>query len=84
GILKYLTRDSEIAKGAASPILFNYLGQLDEDINSGEFSSSHLSPGEAAGKGITREHPLEINAVVFRGKLAIQTTYNTRAYSEDV
>ncbi|MBR8664605.1 bacitracin non-ribosomal peptide synthetase BacC [Bacillus paralicheniformis] len=84
GILKYLTRDSEIAKGATSPILFNYLGQLDEDINSGEFSSSHLSPGEAAGKGITREHPLEINAVVFRGQLAIQTTYNTRAYSEDV
>ncbi|WP_105981064.1 bacitracin non-ribosomal peptide synthetase BacC [Bacillus paralicheniformis] len=84
GILKYLTRDSEIAKGATSPILFNYLGQLDEDINSGEFSSSHLSPGEAAGKGITRENPLEINAVVFRGQLAIQTTYNTRAYSEDV
>ncbi|MFC8148507.1 bacitracin non-ribosomal peptide synthetase BacC [Bacillus paralicheniformis] len=84
GILKYLTRDSEIAKGAASPILFNYLGQLDEDINSGEFSSSHLPPGESAGKGITREHPLEINAVVFREKLAIQTTYNTRAYSEDV
>ncbi|MCY8372394.1 non-ribosomal peptide synthase/polyketide synthase, partial [Bacillus haynesii] len=84
GILKYLTRDSEIAKGATSPILFNYLGQLDEDINSGEFSSSHLPPGEAAGKGITRENPLEINAVVFRGRLAIQTTYNTRAYSEDV
>ncbi|MCY9393355.1 amino acid adenylation domain-containing protein, partial [Bacillus haynesii] len=84
GILKYLTRDSDIGKGAASPILFNYLGQLDEDINSGEFSSSHLPPGEAAGKGITREHPLEINAMVFNGRLAIQTTYNTRAYSEDV
>nr|WP_150149854.1 non-ribosomal peptide synthase/polyketide synthase [Bacillus swezeyi] len=84
GILKYLTRDPDIIKGAASPILFNYLGQLDEDINNKAFSSSPLSPGEAIGNGIIREHPMEINALVLNGQLTIQTTYHTRAYNEDI
>ncbi|MEC1536488.1 non-ribosomal peptide synthase/polyketide synthase [Bacillus sonorensis] len=84
GILKYVAKDADIIKDGKSPILFNYLGQLDEDIDNEEFSSSRLSPGESIGRGIIREHPIEINAIVFNGRLTIQTTYNTKAYNEDI
>nr|WP_309245933.1 non-ribosomal peptide synthase/polyketide synthase [Bacillus glycinifermentans] len=83
GILKYTAKDADLIKGANTPILFNYLGQLDEDINSKEFTSSWLSPGESIGNGITRENPMEINALVFNGRLTIQTTYNAKVFDED-
>ncbi|NEY82417.1 amino acid adenylation domain-containing protein, partial [Bacillus sp. 3H-10] len=84
GILKYLTEDKDLWNGEQPPILFNYLGQMDKELNNTVFSSSWLPTGESIGGKRTRENAMEINAVVLGGRLMIDTTYNTTVYSEDV
>ncbi|EJQ37641.1 amino acid adenylation domain-containing protein [Bacillus cereus BAG5X1-1] len=84
GILKHLVEDQDLLNAEQPPILFNYLGQMDEDFNNTVFSSSWMSPGESIGKNHMRENPIDINAVVLDGRLMIDTTYNTKAYKEDV
>ncbi|WP_139487924.1 non-ribosomal peptide synthase/polyketide synthase [Brevibacillus dissolubilis] len=82
GILKYVTQDPDLAKEETAPLLFNYLGQMDQDMNNEQFSSSWFSTGEAIGDNITRATPMEINALVVNGQLTISTTYNTKVYDQ--
>ncbi|WP_235843092.1 condensation domain-containing protein, partial [Metabacillus fastidiosus] len=83
GILKHLSEDEELRKAAQPPLLFNYLGQMDEDLQNAVFSSSSLPTGESIGNKHTRENAMEMNAVVLDGRLIIDTTYNTKVYSEE-
>lgn len=79
-----MSKDSDLWHIEQPPLLFNYLGQMDADINNTIFSSSWISAGESIGGKHTRETPIEMNAVVLDGKLTIDTTYNTKVYAEDV
>ncbi|MGX5439997.1 non-ribosomal peptide synthase/polyketide synthase [Bacillus thuringiensis] len=84
GVLKHLSGDQDLWNVEQPPILFNYLGQMDGDLNNTVFSSSWISAGESIGGKHTRENPMEMNAVVLDGKLTIDTTYNTKVYAKDV
>ncbi|PIK32704.1 non-ribosomal peptide synthetase, partial [Bacillus siamensis] len=82
GILKYLNEDPELKAAPQPPLLFNYLGQMDEDLQNAAFSSSGLPTGESIGSRHTRENAMEMNAIVLDGQLVIDTTYNTKVYSK--
>ncbi|MGX5439995.1 amino acid adenylation domain-containing protein [Bacillus thuringiensis] len=84
GVLKHSIEGQDLWNAEQPPILFNYLGQMDEDLNNTVFSSSWISTGESIGGKHTRENPMEMNAVVLDGRLIIDTTYNTKVYTEDV
>ncbi|HDX9649186.1 TPA: amino acid adenylation domain-containing protein, partial [Bacillus cereus] len=84
GVLKQLSGDPDLWNIEQPPILFNYLGQMDTDLNNTIFSSSWISAGESIGGKHIRETPIEMNAIVLDGKLTIDTTYNTKVYAEDV
>ncbi|WP_367387265.1 amino acid adenylation domain-containing protein [Bacillus vallismortis] len=82
GILKHLNEDSELKAAPQPPLLFNYLGQMDEDLQNAAFSSSSLPTGESIGNRHARENAMEMNAIVLDGQLVIDTTYNTKVYSK--
>nr|WP_314464361.1 non-ribosomal peptide synthase/polyketide synthase [uncultured Clostridium sp.] len=84
GILKYMNKDPEFNVNDSAPILFNYLGQMDEDMNSNGFQASWLPMGESMGNEIVRENGLEINSVVLNHKLNISATFNNRKYDKEV
>ncbi|PEU19965.1 non-ribosomal peptide synthetase, partial [Bacillus wiedmannii] len=84
GVLKHLAKDKELLKDERSPISFNYLGDMDQDINRGEFSASKLSIGETVGKKIARNTSIEMNLMVLNGELVIHTTFNELEYSENM
>lgn len=52
GILKYLRKDEGLIKDEKPPILFNYLGELDHDLTTEQFSSSKLSTGQSIGEKV--------------------------------
>lgn len=52
GILKYLRKDEGLLKDEKPPILFNYLGELDHDLTTEQFSSSKLSAGQSIGEKV--------------------------------
>ena len=82
GILKYLDKDEVIYNSAHPVILFNYLGQMDEDIVSDVFVPSDLSSGKGMGKDIVRDNSIEIAAIIVEGKLTIRVSYNTKVYEK--
>ncbi|PFJ14079.1 condensation domain-containing protein, partial [Bacillus cereus] len=61
GILKYLSKEKYLLNEQKAPISFNYLGELDQDINRREFSASKWSIGETVCKKINRNTSIEMN-----------------------
>ncbi len=82
GILKYLLEDSDLGKHEKPPILFNYLGQLD-NFHSDLFSLSWLPSGRSNGDKTAWIPSLEIVAAVVNDCLTISTSYSENEYSED-
>lgn len=83
GILKYLRKDEGLLKDEKPPILFNYLGELDHDLTTEQFSSSKLSAGQSIGEKSARDASVEIDSVVAGRQLMISTTFNEYEYSPD-
>lgn len=83
GILKYLRKDEGLIKDEKPPILFNYLGELDHDLTTEQFSSSKLSTGQSIGEKSARDASVEIDSVVVGRQLMISTTFNEYEYSPD-
>ncbi|MCY8615722.1 bacitracin non-ribosomal peptide synthetase BacB [Bacillus haynesii] len=83
GILKYLRKDEVLLKDEKPPILFNYLGELDHDLTTEQFSSSKLSAGQSIGEKSARDASVEIDSVVAGRQLMISTTFNEYEYSPD-
>ncbi len=86
GILKYLTAQEN--KGALKfnlkpEILFNYLGQFDNDIKSEMFEVSDISTGISVNPETNRSYAFEINGMVAGGKLTLQFNYNRKEYREN-
>lgn len=82
GVLKHLAKDKGFVNEEKAPISFNYLGELDQDVNRREFSASKWPIGETVGKKITRNTSIEMNSMVLNGELVIHTTFNELEYSE--
>lgn len=84
GILKYMSNELPMLKEQTPPLLFNYLGQMDQDINSGLFRSSWLSAGNPVGDDVIRANPMEVIAYVADGQLMINITYNHKLFDESI
>lgn len=84
GLLRYLG-EPEIAERmrthASPPVIFNYLGQLDQSLPEGSmFAIAGESAGPARGSANKRSHELDVNARVVGGRLHVSWTYSTARY----
>jgi non-ribosomal peptide synthase protein (TIGR01720 family) len=83
GILKYITSDEnkkDIHFKLQPQIVFNYLGQFDQDIKTGFFQVADISPGYSISPDSQRLYPLEIVGIVVEGMLRISINYNNEAF----
>ncbi|CAM4488354.1 non-ribosomal peptide synthetase [Paenibacillus tarimensis] len=71
------------AEPQAPEIVFNYLGQFDNDLATGVFEPSAYSGGYESSGSNTSEYALDIAAVVENGQLAVAVTYNRDEYREE-
>ncbi|MEH2337088.1 amino acid adenylation domain-containing protein [Nostoc sp.] len=85
GILRYLCKDKTVKEQiqaiAASEISFNYLGQFDQVESETGWKFAPESAGAIHSLKQTRDHLLDINAVVVAGELQIDWTYNSHVHT---
>lgn len=85
GILKYLSSlegKSEINFDVQPEIGFNYLGQVDDSINTDNFEKYDLGIEASFGDNIKCIHKIEINAMIVDGKLEVRTSYDKEEYNK--
>jgi amino acid adenylation domain-containing protein/non-ribosomal peptide synthase protein (TIGR01720 family) len=84
GILRYLTRHSELSGEAEPEVVFNYLGQFDRMVQDSQFLSfAPESSGPWHSPSQRRRHPLEINGLVIDGQLELWWTYSERLHKAE-
>jgi amino acid adenylation domain-containing protein/non-ribosomal peptide synthase protein (TIGR01720 family) len=87
GVLRYLRSDSQVAARLRqlrpAPVLFNYLGRLDQALSTGRmFNSSIVSTGPVRSPRQTRPHLLEINCMVSEAKLQAAFAYSDEVHAQ--
>jgi len=85
GILKYAAsaENRKALKFDCKPeIIFNYMGQFDQDINNPVFEISKLPDGQKISGNSERAHILEIDGGIAGGKLELTFAYNKMQYKE--
>lgn len=86
GILRYLAnRDAikDIEFKINPEIIFNYLGQLDEDISTDVFTVSRIASGNNVSDKNENKFAITINGMVVDGRLNMSFSYNKKEYSQD-
>ncbi|MEH2068927.1 MAG: amino acid adenylation domain-containing protein [Nostoc sp.] len=85
GILRYLCKDRTVKEKIqtipASKISFNYLGQFDQVQSETGWKFAPESAGDIHSLKQTRNHLLDINALVVAGELQIDWTYNSHIHT---
>ncbi|EJV87811.1 non-ribosomal peptide synthetase [Bacillus cereus] len=83
GMLKYLTKEG-VNKGInlQTDISFNYLGQFDQDINSGLLFYSNLNKGSEMSPLMRLDQSIQINSLVESGRLKIKVEFNEKKYTK--
>ncbi|MDP5144804.1 amino acid adenylation domain-containing protein [Rheinheimera baltica] len=83
GLLRQLTEDAELVKqcqGNESAILFNYLGQFDEQQEQGAFSFSRLNSGANVSPNRQRMHQFSCTSLVNQGCCHVTLGYNSASF----
>jgi non-ribosomal peptide synthase protein (TIGR01720 family) len=83
GLLRYLGSDSARQALAALPepkVVFNYLGQFDQDLGDGRFTPSKVSAGTLVDPATPLNRELEINGQVFAGQLGLTFRFSGQRY----
>jgi non-ribosomal peptide synthase protein (TIGR01720 family) len=83
GILRYLTpaeHKEDIEFKHEPPIGFNYLGQIDADLEEKSFGIAAESPGQTVSLYSRQEFELEISGIISRNCLSISITFNQKQY----
>jgi non-ribosomal peptide synthase protein (TIGR01720 family) len=83
GLLRYLGDDSARQSLATLPepkVVFNYLGQFDQDLGDGRFSPSKVSAGALVDPSTPLNRELEINGQVFAGQLGLTFRFSGQRY----
>lgn len=86
GILKYLTHNNKkenIAFERQPQLLFNYLGQIDEDVDQLSMSVAKESSGKDISPKGNREHEIVITNIVQDQKLRISISYGNQQYDKE-
>ncbi|WP_051776054.1 non-ribosomal peptide synthetase [Paenibacillus tyrfis] len=81
GIMKHLLVENE--KSDNADVLFNYLGQFDQDIQSEIFEISAVETNNNISGQLSRVHKLEINGMVSHGRLTFSVDYNRCEFKEE-
>ncbi|WP_414754485.1 amino acid adenylation domain-containing protein [Anabaena sp. CCY 9910] len=85
GILRYLCKDSNVKEKIqtvpTAEISFNYLGQFDQVQSETGWKFAPETTGSVQSLKQTRNHLLDINALVIEGKLRIEWTYNSHIHT---
>ncbi|HWV68762.1 amino acid adenylation domain-containing protein, partial [Chitinophaga sp.] len=76
GIDRYIKPDAEKANMEKIPVLFNYLGQLDEGSDNPLFSTLHIPPGRETHAENEMYCQLEYNLMIIDGVLTIALSFN--------
>ena len=86
GILRYMSDDATLRKALANvtwDIEFNYLGQLDNALNSNDWlSAATENPGENLHKNTPHKTRLDVNSFIADGELQISFGYSSKDYDE--
>ncbi|WP_026475839.1 non-ribosomal peptide synthetase [Alkaliphilus transvaalensis] len=85
GLLKYLTspeNKKELVFNLMPEVSFNYLGQLDNELNTDVFELSDLSKGDEFSPNGERTHSIEINGLIINGEFVINLSFNKHQYNE--
>ncbi|WP_460042944.1 non-ribosomal peptide synthase/polyketide synthase [Pseudomonas sp. S2_H01] len=83
GLLRYLGNDAVRQSLAALPepkVVFNYLGQFDQDLGDGRFAPSGVSAGALVDPATPLNRELEINGQVFAGQLGLTFRFSGQRY----
>ncbi|MCK4259541.1 MAG: amino acid adenylation domain-containing protein [Halanaerobiales bacterium] len=84
GVLKYLTKQPfQVDDQKDVGVLFNYLGQFDEDLANDLFSFAPEEIGLEIGFENHRTSLLEINSMVIEGKFKIEVHFSTRRFRKE-
>ncbi|WP_212004577.1 non-ribosomal peptide synthetase/type I polyketide synthase [Chitinophaga sp. HK235] len=81
GVLKYISKTGLSTGKNPWDVVFNYLGQLDNIISSGDnLSMAAESTGSAIGADYPVEEKLSINSIVKNGELVLEWRYSTHHF----
>ena len=86
GLLRYLGTEAVRQQLAALPepkVVFNYLGQFDQDLGDGRFAPASTSPGTLIDPATPLNRELEINAQVFAGQLGLTFRFSGQRYRRE-
>ncbi|RIE04951.1 hypothetical protein D3H35_03170 [Cohnella faecalis] len=84
GLLKYGKAAAEGRTWKLKPeVSFNYLGQFDQDVETGLFAGSRYGAGGSVSPNVERTSTLSINGMVLGGHLQLTIDYNGKAYEAD-
>ncbi|WP_159888659.1 non-ribosomal peptide synthetase, partial [Paenibacillus puerhi] len=84
GIWRYLSDASkEFGHGEEPEISFNYLGQFDQELQSGVMKMSPYSSGREISPRARRTHALDINGLIAGGELSLTISYSSKQYRKD-
>jgi non-ribosomal peptide synthase protein (TIGR01720 family) len=84
GILKYLSNgkyNDVIDFNNEPQVCFNYLGQLDQDMNTEIFNKSKILPENMVSKNSEKEYPIEFNSMVVDGVLKFTISFNGKEFT---
>jgi amino acid adenylation domain-containing protein/non-ribosomal peptide synthase protein (TIGR01720 family)/FkbM family methyltransferase len=83
GILEYLTPGKlkeEMNFNLNPRLIFNYLGQFDEDVKKGTFGFAREPAGNTSSINIKRNHELAVTGMITDRRLAVSIAYSRRQY----
>ncbi|WP_426454525.1 amino acid adenylation domain-containing protein [Paenibacillus sp. S-38] len=84
GMLRYLSELCEPGLFSAEPeISFNYLGQFDQDLQSGAMRLSPFSTGPSMSGTTVMKHVLNINGLIADGCLTMEIQYSSAAFRRE-
>ncbi|MGE6367491.1 condensation domain-containing protein, partial [Bacillus paramycoides] len=83
GMLKYLTKEG-VNEGInlQTDISFNYLGQFDQDINSGLLVYSDLNKGSEMSPLMRLDQSIQINSLIESGRLKIKIEFDGKKFAK--
>lgn len=86
GLLRYLAggeMSQQLAARRGSPILFNYLGQFDQVLDTSPWSLAREGAGLCRDPKGVRPYELELNAYVSQGRLQVAWRYSGGRYRQE-
>lgn len=83
-MLRYLSKKpDEISYNLKPEVSFNYLGQMDQDLENNSFEFSSYASGNTMNENTERLYNLNISGMVRAGQLVFEINYSKTQYHDD-